>query len=84
MVQILALYVAIISHIWAEAFALTVNLTKQGATNRQVVKMVLAFCLVIPLGIVAGMSLARLFVASFAHISQRHHTGNSASRRFGS
>lgn len=49
------LFVAILAHKWAEAFALGISFFKSGTETKTYVKLMLLFSLFTPLGIIVGM-----------------------------
>ena len=56
-VSALVVFIAIVAHIWAGAFALCASFLKSALTDRQIYKLLTIFCSITPVGILCGIAL---------------------------
>jgi len=67
-VGVMVIGIAIITHTWAEAFALCTSFLKAGMSNRRIYKLVAVFSVITPLGILAGMVLQSILQGYVAKV----------------
>ena len=68
--QAFILFLAIITHIWAEAFALSASFLKANQSGNFVVKLMFGFSLITPVGIVSGILLYSILAGGAAEIAE--------------